>query len=785
MTKTITGRLVFYLVLFQSLLLVAVYFSFTDIFNTYLAEEQRRKTAEFELMFNSAISPSLFSQNYVVIQEFLNSIQLQSPDISYIEVLDADKRIVASFGKYSRLERLTTASNTYFEKSINLSFAGEDLGSAKYAISYEYLDALKVEVLARLTFIVTITVLLSIFIIIVTTRFITRGLTRLTEESQKLAVGDKVAQLAIESSDEVGQLTVCFNKMTSAIENRSNELKDEQDRLSALLNTMEYGILFEDAEGEIKYINHRFSQIWQLPFSTETTGKKAADLISESAIKIVHKNKEEGSDHTLKEDCLLSDGRILTQTHMPVTTDKNKSGHLWVYEDVTTQRSMQKELSRLARNDPLTGLLNRHQFNIDLERLSGIADRHGHQLALLFFDLDDFKIINDSYGHTQGDIILAKVANLVSDLTRKDDMFYRLGGDEFALLSIVQSCEQAEDLAEKIILALSGQRHQFDSNVLRLTSSIGISFFPSLSSNTEDLIAHADIAMYRAKSQGKNNYQIYDSSHGSVANEIEKLTWNEKLTRAFEKDLFELHFQGIYDTNSGAVHHLEALIRLRDEEEPEKLIPPGMFIPIAEKSGLILKIDRFVISTVIQMLADSPDMPSVAINISGKSFDDRTLPTFIADLLRKHSVDSKRLLIELTETEAVGDIADASAFITSLQHLGCQVCLDDFGTGFSSFSYLKHLKVDVLKIDGTFIQNLDVSYENQLFVRSMVSVAKGLHKKTIAEFVENEAILLMLQELGVDMAQGYYLGKPRKNHLSIQSKSLANKAQKMLKVHRV
>jgi EAL domain-containing protein (putative c-di-GMP-specific phosphodiesterase class I) len=225
----------------------------------------------------------------------------------------------------------------------------------------------------------------------------------------------------------------------------------------------------------------------------------------------------------------------------------------------------------------------------------------------------------------------------------------------------------------------------------------------------------------------------------------------------------DLHFQGIYTAKERTLVHFEVLLRMRDKDDRTLTIMPGDFIPVAEKSGKILEIDRWVLSRSIKMLADVSAIPALAVNISGRSLDDPTLPQFIADELRRLGVPAKRLLVELTETSAVSDLHDARRFIEALQHTGCGVCLDDFGTGFSSFAYLKHLHVDAIKIDGLFIRNLARDPDNQLFVKAMVSVARGMHKTIIAECVEDEETLLMLAAFGVDCVQGYHLEKPVAN----------------------
>jgi EAL domain-containing protein (putative c-di-GMP-specific phosphodiesterase class I) len=299
---------------------------------------------------------------------------------------------------------------------------------------------------------------------------------------------------------------------------------------------------------------------------------------------------------------------------------------------------------------------------------------------------------------------------------------------------------------------------------MRLTTSLGIAIFPEHADNAEDLIARADTAMYQAKEAGKNAWRIYRSDLDTTQQMVTRLSWNDRIVHALDNGLMDLEFQGVYTTAGRALSHFEVLVRMRDKDQRSVYIMPGQFIPMAEKSGKILDIDRWVLRESIQMLADARAIPALAVNISGRSFNEPMLPQYIAELLKHHGVAPRRLMVELTETSAVSDLHDAQRFIEALRHTGCGVSLDDFGTGFSSFAYLKHLQVDSVKIDGLFIRNLPNDADNQLFVKAMVTVARGLHKTTIAECVEDEETLAMLRSFEVDCVQGYHLERPRSDH---------------------
>jgi diguanylate cyclase (GGDEF)-like protein/PAS domain S-box-containing protein len=549
--------------------------------------------------------------------------------------------------------------------------------------------------------------------------------------------------------------------------------QDEHARLSALLAAMDTGILFVSTDNRVVYTNPAFVRMWAIAPGTRLIGRQPQEVLAASGCALAR--PEEQAKRILRLppegevvgtlEIQLADGRLLTQqVHAVEDVYGRPVGHLWLFEDVTRERQTAGQLIYLAERDALTGLYNRHRFNEELARLIAEAGRNNSRVALLFFDLDDFKYINDTFGHRAGDAMLIRLAGEVAGQVRRNEIFARLGGDEFAILVPDISDEMLRVLAERITRSIAAVRFQFEGQSLRLTSSLGIAVYPDHADNAEDLIARADTAMYQAKEAGKNAWRLYRSDLDTSLQMVRRMSWNDRIVHALENGLMELQFQGVYHTVGRALSHLEVLVRMRDADDPARLLMPGQFIPMAEKSGRILDIDRWVLREAIRMLAEHESLPAVAVNISGRSFGEPTLPQHIAAELKRHGVAPQRLIVELTETSAVSDLHDAQRFIEALHQTGCGVSLDDFGTGFSSFAYLKHLQVDSVKIDGLFIRNLPQEYDNQLFVRAMATVARGLHKTIIAEGVEDEQTLQMLASFGVDCVQGYHLEKPRADH---------------------
>jgi diguanylate cyclase (GGDEF)-like protein/PAS domain S-box-containing protein len=551
------------------------------------------------------------------------------------------------------------------------------------------------------------------------------------------------------------------------------DLQSEHAQLSSLLSVMNLGVMFMGRSRKVGYCNLMFKRMLRFADSEELVGTgdtALADhllgLCADQEGTLVRIQRALRS-RTVSDafEIQLNDGKVLSAISCPVpdeTTGKF-AGRMWLLEDVTERHEAAAKLIYLAERDALTGLFNRHRFQEELERTLAEASRRGCQLGLLSFDLDGFKPINDKFGHQAGDTVLVRVADEISAIVRRNEIFCRLGGDEFAILALDVQERELTGLAERIVNTIAEIQFMFAGATAHVTTSMGIAIYPQHAANATELIAHCDSAMYRAKASGKNIWSVYQGGPEASTEHESRLSMNERISHAIENDLLRLEYQGVFDIHDGHLVHQEALLRMVDRDGGSRRIMPDAFIPNAERSGKILEIDRWVITQAIERLAQDPQAVPVAINISGRSFDAPELPAFIAEELLRQRVEPKRLYIELTETSAVSDLVDAQRFIGALRETGCPVCIDDFGVGFSSFAYLKHLKVDILKIDGMFIRNLAHDADNQVFVKAIVDVARGLNKITIAESVEDTATLDMLKRFGVDLVQGYYLELPHED----------------------
>ncbi len=429
--------------------------------------------------------------------------------------------------------------------------------------------------------------------------------------------------------------------------------------------------------------------------------------------------------------------------------------------DVTERLEHERKLQHLADHDPLTGLLNRRSFNRELDRQLARTNRYGAEGALMLLDLDHFKHVNDTLGHGAGDQLIGSVARTLRDRLRESDVVARLGGDEFAVLLPHGDAEHVVKVAETIVEHIRDSTCVLDGQRYHVTASVGVALIGSeTGQSAEDLLVDADLAMYEAKESGRDRFAVYE--HGRVQSRA-RLTRIEQIRRAIRNDAFVLHAQPIYDLRDGTVSRYELLVRMRDDDGNTML--PASWLGIAERFDLVQPIDRWVTRIAIRLLAEHHGAGrdvALAVNLSGKSIGDVQLLALIREeLARAPGVDPSKLIFEITETAAVQNIARARDFAEQAGALGCRFALDDFGAGFSSFYYLKHLPFDYIKIDGEFVKNCATSHIDQLVVESLVTIARGLGKQTIAEFVTNQQTLSYLRDIGVDYAQGHHIGAPR------------------------
>ncbi|RDH87163.1 MAG: GGDEF domain-containing protein [endosymbiont of Seepiophila jonesi] len=557
-----------------------------------------------------------------------------------------------------------------------------------------------------------------------------------------------------------------INSRTRHLLQRTSELAQQRDFVQGLMDTAQIIIITQRTDGRINSINHFASQLTAYDLETHPSLHfdqllHPKNLDPETIVKLFQL-RNASLDH-YHHDCeiITAMGEIRTISWFHARLDVAREDDPAVLSagiDITERQQAEENLAWLADHDPMTELFNRRRFHIEFEAMLQAAKRYGHTSALLYFDLDQFKDIS---GHQAGDALLRVVAERLHAVTRESDLLARLGGDEFALALRETSKEEAIGVAQKIQEELSRVEMPVRGNRHKISASIGIVLYPLHGITVHDLMANADLAMYQAKDAGRDCWHLF-SADENIREQIEiKINIKEQIEQALLKESFILHFQPIQHISDGRISHYEVLARMQERDGP--LIPPGRFIPIAETTGLIHKIDRLILKKAIkrlEQLQQSQRNITFSVNLSGMVVDDPRLLPYLKKQLAKHQVDPGSLVFEVTETAAVSSITAAKQLMEQIKALGCRFALDDFGVGFSSFFYLKQLPVDYVKIDGSFIQQLASNKEDQIFVKALSEVAKGFGKQTIAEFVEDEATLQLLADLGVDYAQGFHIGKP-------------------------
>ncbi len=589
------------------------------------------------------------------------------------------------------------------------------------------------------------------------------------EHDHRIIAGDGTERtLHVVAHEDRARPRCVLGTVQDVTEQRAAEiaLRDAEERFRLAFDEAPVGMALISVHGRLEQANSALAAICGST-RAELEGKQLRDLLhpgdsdaGTTALQtLVHGEAEQ----------LALDMRIVPAAGSPVEVSVHATllGHqagenpqlLWQFLDVTDRNRFQAQLQFMADHDPLTGLLNRRKFEAELDRHVEHVKRYGAEGAVLVLDIDHFKTINDTLGHNAGDQLIVSIATILRERLRASDILARLGGDEFAVLLPKADRDEAEQVAQAIVSAIRSNTSLIGGERKKVTTSLGIAMFSTEVEQLtgETILIEADLAMYDAKEAGRDHHAFYETSEHRYSRTQARLTWSNRIEQALEDDRFVLVAQPILDLSSEQVRQYELLLRMLDERDD--LIPPAAFLYIAERFGSIAKIDQWVATHAIELLEQHPDL-QLEINISGRSIGDQALLQAIDEHLHASRVDPTHLIFEVTETAAVANITHARAFAQHLRDRGCRFALDDFGAGFGSFYYLKHLPFDYVKIDGEFVKHAITGQIDQLVIEAVVRIAQGLGKETIAEFVTDEKTKRMVKRLGVDYAQGYHIGKP-------------------------
>ncbi len=567
---------------------------------------------------------------------------------------------------------------------------------------------------------------------------------------------------------------VGVNWDVSSIRQLAHALSEQHELLRVTLQSIGDAVITTNDAGKVTWLNPVAERMtgW---YGEDATGRPVTDVFQ-----IMHAATREAAENPVAA-CLRENATQSLAHHIILVSRdgaeygiedsaapiRNASGDVLgvvlVFRDVTEQRRLSGEMRHRATHDALTGLVNRAEFETRLQRTLRAAHEQHTAHAMLFIDLDQFKLVNDSCGHSVGDQLLQQVAKLLAGVVRARDTVARLGGDEFGIILADCTAEQAQRVAQQICEQMDDFRFVYGDRRFRIGTSIGLVILDGRWATPAAAMQAADTSCYAAKEAGRNRVHVWYETDQIMRARHGEIEWATRIEHALDENRFILHAQRIDPLRPGCSElHAEVLIRL--QEQNGQLTQPGAFLQAAERFHLATRVDRWVLQHVLQTLTAMPDVSRVGmlcINVSGQSIGDRTFHRHaISALSAAGPAICERICLEITETAAVTNMADAAEFITQVRALGVRIALDDFGAGASSFGYLKTLKVDLIKIDGQFIKDLLVDPLDDATVRCFVDVARVVGVKTVAEFVDHADVLERVRELGIDFAQGFYLHRP-------------------------
>ncbi|MEZ8096028.1 EAL domain-containing protein [Photobacterium swingsii] len=565
---------------------------------------------------------------------------------------------------------------------------------------------------------------------------------------------------------ESGQMLLEARDITARSQ-MEEKLRDREVSYSLLYEQQPVILLTIDSQARIQSVNQFAADLLGYD-KRQLLGHKVTDFYFEDSAgpqqfmaSAAQENDQKVWRRQLQYRCANGNTVWIRETIRPAQSKKQL---LIVGEDITSTHQLEAKLEYQARHDYLTDLFNRSYFEQQLEHVLLEASDKGARHAMFYIDLDQFKVINDTAGHEAGDEALKQVALMLQSITPSKATLARLGGDEFAV--ILRHCDAHDAVAfgKEILLLLDEAEFYWQNTRFSFSCSIGVRLIDETAGSPQQVHAQADTACYAAKDEGRNRLHLYHPDDEELKRRELEMEYVNHIRDALVEKRLELHAQQISPLNGGAgKHHYEILVRMRNQDG--SMVSPGLFIPAAERYNLAHLIDRYVVQEAISWLQANPkaieQLEMCAINLSGQSMGNRDFVEFLIALIRDSGIPTEKLCLEITETAAIGNMSEAIQLFTQLKSLGCLISLDDFGSGLSSFGYLKRMPVDIIKIDGMFVRDIAEDDMDFAMVKAINELAKKMGKKTVAEFVESDAILTKLQALGVDYAQGYLFGKPQ------------------------
>ncbi|MBE9560798.1 MAG: EAL domain-containing protein, partial [Proteobacteria bacterium] len=563
-----------------------------------------------------------------------------------------------------------------------------------------------------------------------------------------------------------------FKQAKETAESHAKHAERQSNFLHMTLQSIVDGVITTTIDGYVKSIN---------PMAEQLTGWTEAEAIDKPLVQVMHALNEETHSRiydpteNIEYKTVLDEpiSAILIQNNSGIETpveyvvapmrdhEDEIAGIVVIIHDESVQRSLNRQLTFQATHDALTGLINRYEFERRLKHVISTQNMHESVNTLCYIDLDQFKLVNDTCGHTAGDELLKQITLLLQNTLDNKGILARLGGDEFGLLLENADVNKAQNISAGLLEVIKNFQFTWNDSTFTIGASIGISPIAHNTISCEEILSNADSACYLAKESGRNRIQIFTAEDDKLLTQQREMHWVSRINHALEEDRFQLYFQEIMPLKGheqAFILHGEILLRMVDKEGD--IVSPSNFLPAAERYNMITLIDEWVVEKSIQWLATRREKVLISVNLSGMSLSNRDFLNFVVTKIKQYKVSPELLCFEITETAAINNLSTAVHFMNVLKKLGCSFALDDFGSGLSSFSYLNSLPVDYLKIDGTFVMDIDKDPMHYAMVKSINEVGQVMGIKTIAEFAASESIIRSLRDVGVDNAQGYAIARP-------------------------
>jgi diguanylate cyclase (GGDEF)-like protein/PAS domain S-box-containing protein len=694
---------------------------------------------------------------------------LNKPGFEYAEVSSIDGNV------WSAGKKITS---NVISLEIPLSYSDEEepqiLGSLLVIANKQPIyDRVKKQALETLVYFGVWVTLLAGSLFLIIRQLVTRHLKKLAQYTSSISFDSQSLSRPLildrqtstnGAVDELGQVVIAINEMQTQLVESIEELQ----KLSRAVESSSSAVYITDLAGRIEYINPKFTEITgytnkdvkHRPTDLLNSGQTPAAVYEDLWSTISSGGDWKGELYNRKKDGSYYWARL------SITSIKDLKGDITHYvaiqEDVTHEYELSERLNHQASHDSLTDLINRREFERRAEMLLLTIKQDKFEHALCYLDLDQFKVVNDTCGHTAGDKMLCELSAILKETVRSHDTLARLGGDEFGVLVEHCTLDDAKKVAATLQQAIQNYQFLWEEHSFKVGVSIGLVAITEAMPNLGHLLKSADAACYMAKDLGRNRVHVYHDEDAEIAQRQGEMQWVTKITDALEEDRFCLYAQTIAPLGGSTGEHYELLVRMIDEQG--NIVSPGAFMPAAERYGLISKLDHWIVEHVFTLLGGNPvfldRIDFVSINLSGPSLTDTEMLSFITGRLKEIGLPSEKICFEVTETAAITNLGKATEFIRALKEFGCRFALDDFGSGLSSFGYLKNLPVDYLKIDGMFVKNIVEDKIDRAMVKSINEIGQVMGMETIAEFVENDEIKGMLREIGVNFAQGYGIAKP-------------------------